>query len=125
MLTRTKSRDTIQARKALTGKSKVQPLFFRERGQVRAAQRAEPERTPVSFPLNPRKAASRGRRAPLVIAAVLSTGRAHKSDWYALRTGNLGGTTDTAAFVLAKWDEGCRIFLFETAPIRKGGIAKQ
>ena len=38
--------------KALTGKSKVQPLFFRERGQVEAAQRAEPERTPVSFPLN-------------------------------------------------------------------------
>ena len=34
LLTRTKSRDTIQARKALTGKSKVQPLFFRERGQV-------------------------------------------------------------------------------------------
>ena len=38
--------------KALTGKSKVSMSSFRECGQLGAAQRTKPERTPVSFPLN-------------------------------------------------------------------------
>ena len=38
--------------KALTGKSKVSMSSFRECGQLEAAQRTKPERTPVSFPLN-------------------------------------------------------------------------
>ncbi len=81
VLTRTKSRDTMQAGKALIGKSKCSRFFCSECGPVEAAQRMSPERTPVSFPLNLLRAVSRGRRQPLVIAAVLSTGRVHKSDW--------------------------------------------
>ena len=37
----------------MTGKSKGSKFFCRERGQVKAAQRTSPERTPASFPLNP------------------------------------------------------------------------
>ena len=81
VLTRTKSRDTMQAGKALIGKSKCSRFFCSECGLMEAAQRMSPERTPVSFPLNLLRAVSRGRRQPLVIAAVLSTGRVHKSDW--------------------------------------------
>ena len=72
---------TMQAGKALIGKSKCSRFFCSECGPVEAAQRMSPERTPVSFPLNLLRAVSRGRRQPLVIAAVLSTGRVHKSDW--------------------------------------------
>ena len=71
----------MQAGKALIGKSKCSRFFCSECGPVEAAQRASPERTPVSVPLNLLRAVSRGRRQPLVIAAVLSTGRVHKSDW--------------------------------------------
>ncbi len=88
----------MQAGKALTGKSKVSRFSCRECGQVEAAQRAKPERTPVSFPLNLLRAAVGADVQPLVIAAVLSTGRAHKSDWHVFYAGNLGGTTDTAAY---------------------------
>ena len=43
VLTRAKSRDTMQAEKALNGKSKVSRFFCRERRPVEAAQRTKPE----------------------------------------------------------------------------------
>ena len=77
------------------------------------------------LPPEPAGRGSRGRRAPLVIAAVLSTGRAHKSDWHTLCAGNLGGTTDTAAFVLAKRTFAA-VFLFAAPPkARKGKLRRR
>ena len=47
----------MQAGKALIGKSKCSRFFCSECGLMEAAQRMSPERTPVSFPLNPPGAA--------------------------------------------------------------------
>ena len=46
VLTRTKTRDTMQTIKALTGKSKASGFSCRERGTVEAAQKMKPEEHP-------------------------------------------------------------------------------
>ena len=46
VLTRTKTRDTMQTIKALTGKSKASGFSYRERGTVEAAQKTKPEEHP-------------------------------------------------------------------------------
>lgn len=46
VLTRTKTRDTMQTIKALTGKSKVSGFSCRERGTLEAAQKTKPEEHP-------------------------------------------------------------------------------
>ncbi len=97
VLTRTKTRDTMQTIKVLTGKSKASGFSYRECGMLEAAQKTKPEEHREPLP-EPACAAVGAGRAPLVIAAVLSTGRAHKSDRRIAYAGNLGGTTDTAAY---------------------------
>lgn len=46
VLTRTKTRDTMQTIKALTGKSKVSPFSYRECGMLETAQKTKPEEHP-------------------------------------------------------------------------------
>ena len=46
VLTQTKTRDTMQTIKALTGKSKVSPFSYRECGMLEAAQKTKPEEHP-------------------------------------------------------------------------------